>query len=254
MAMQQELYIAHEIQQSLLAPPDPAWPGLDVIAYCHPARQVGGDFYSYYIFESMPDQLEKYALAVGDVSGKGVSAALLMATSLSQFDAALALDFADPSQRLLYLDKVISTYTRARQQNCAMCYVEISVNKATGAALAQVVNAACIPPYIKRRSGVVEQPEIGGFALGQGLASETGYEQLSIDLAPGDMLILSSDGVVEANNEAGELLGFERLLTWVESGPAQEAQAMLNHLQESLKGFSGEAEQHDDLTLLVIRI
>ena len=256
--MQQELYIAQEIQQSLLAHPSPDWPNLEAICFCNPARQVGGDFYSYHVFTpgdaaSLP---HTYALAVGDVSGKGVSAALLMATSLSQFDASLALDFDSPIDRIAYLDKVISPYTRPREQNCALCYIELVLpaENVEAAGRLDIVNAGCIPPYIKRKHGPVEHPDIGGFALGQGLGSEAGYKQQTLSLQAGDIIVLTSDGVVEANNEAGDIVGFDYLTQIIQNGPTDSAAAMLEHVKDALAEFTGQAEQYDDMTIVVVRV
>lgn len=276
-AIQQELFIAHDIQQSLLPLPKPDWPNLDVICYSNSAREVGGDFYQYHVFEltsgenngdpvepaqsrlpNVSQIAEKYALAIGDVSGKGVSAALLMATSLSQFDASLSLNFS-PSERLVYLDRAISPYTKPRRQNCAICYVEImfghngTTDQQTAIYL-QAVNAGCIPPYVKRRTGEVESPEIGGFALGQGLGATLGYQELSLKLSQGDIIILTSDGVVEANNHQGDMLGFERLEAILQAGPTTSAEAMLEYLKGELFSFTADAEQHDDMTIVVVQV
>ncbi|MDM8526615.1 SpoIIE family protein phosphatase, partial [Anaerolineales bacterium HSG24] len=294
-AIQHELSIAHDMQESLLPDPYPEWPDIEVVCYSIPAKDVGGDFYQYHqfetfeVFETSKVLAQKYAFAIGDVSGKGVSAALLMATSLSQFDASLALDFM-PAERLAYLDKVISPYTKPRRQNCAMCYVELRIPRRGGFALKNeespvgeaqflidVVNAGCIPPYIKRADadGSVEFDEkMGGFSLGQGLGAKHGYQAHTIELSPGDMVILTSDGVVEANNEAGDMLGFDRLMEIVRdfepdtSFASQDlqgfknleglnldgAEAMLEHLKREVFAFTEGAEQHDDMTMVVVRV
>ncbi len=249
---------AHEIQQSLLPPPHPNWPHLDVICYNTPAREVGGDFYCYHTFESPVESIEKhnvkYALAIGDVSGKGVSAALLMATSLSQFDAALSLDFT-PTARLAHLDKMILPYTKPRGQNCAMCYIEISQKGDTPHNYElTVINAGGIAPYIKRHTGQVEEIEAGGFALGQGLGLELGYQKVKTDLVKGDTIILSSDGVVEAKNDNDQMFGFERLEQTIANGPTNSSEAMLNHLRANIKTFVNHTEPHDDLTMIIIKV
>lgn len=258
-AIQQELAIARDIQKSLLPPPRPNWSEIEVVCRSIPAHEVGGDFYRYHRFEEkgLPQGTAsngRYAIAVGDVSGKGVSAALLMATSLSQFDVALSLSLS-PARRMAYLDEVIAPYTRPRRQNCAMCYVEITppANRSEPGHL-QIINAGCIPPYIKRAAGPVEHPEIGGFALGQGLGAEKGYDQLQLNLTAGDLIILTSDGVVEAKNSRDELLGFDRLRQIIRQGPATDATALLEHISQEVIAFTGQAEQHDDMTLVVVRV
>lgn len=264
-AIERELTLAQEIQQSLLPPAHPDWLELDIVCFSTPAKEVGGDFYKYHRFENNSATASRqYAFAVGDVSGKGVSAALLMATSLSQFDASLSQPFK-PADRLAYLDRVISPYTQPRRQNCAMCYVELELNcrpqtdvqpetPSPNRCIIHIINAGCIPPYIKRTNGQVEQPEIGGFALGQGLGAELGYTPYSLTLSPGDLIILTSDGVVEANNDAGRMLGFKRLAEIVDDGPTDTAQGMLQYLTQEVLAFTGEAEPHDDMTIMVVRV
>jgi serine phosphatase RsbU (regulator of sigma subunit) len=116
------------------------------------------------------------------------------------------------------------------------------------------VNAGGIPPYLKRTDGSVEWGEVGGFALGQGLGAETGYQERSLALAKGDMLILISDGVVEANTSTNAIFGFERLEEALRTGPVSDIQGMLQHILDRIAAFVGEAEPHDDLTIVVIQV
>jgi serine phosphatase RsbU (regulator of sigma subunit) len=118
----------------------------------------------------------------------------------------------------------------------------------------KVANAGGIPPFIQRANGSVDFPEVGGFALGQGLGAKLGYTDLQLPLARGDLIILTSDGVVEAKNATGELWGFERLTQALARGPRASSQAMLDHLLRELKGFTGETEPHDDLTIMIAQI
>ncbi|MDM8520838.1 7TM diverse intracellular signaling domain-containing protein [Anaerolineales bacterium HSG6] len=267
--LQDQLIFARKIQEGLLLPPMPNWSNLETVCFTTPAREIGGDFYSYNKFVS-PKQFrasaQRYAVAVGDVSGKGVSAALLMAACLSQLEAMFAHDYT-PTERLVQLDEAILPYTKPRRQNCALCYTEFKVASDRYSTEVSIVNAGCIPPYIKRKNGSVEHPEIGGFALGQGLGAEFNYQQLTVDLQAGDMVILTSDGVVEANNDAEEMLGFERLEQILRQSPSDEqltymaklsdlsgAEAMLEYLKQELFAFTGNAEQHDDMTIVVVRV
>jgi serine phosphatase RsbU (regulator of sigma subunit) len=159
---------------------------------------------------------------------------------------------------MVYLDKAIETYTKSCRQNCALVYVELEmVSPLAGQGsqyLLHIVNAGCIPPYVRYRDGKVEQPEIGGFALGQGLGTLVGYQQHILELASEDIIILTSDGVVEAKNERGEMLGFERLEAIIRRGPITSAAAMLNHIKMHMQFFTQGVEQHDDITLVVVRM
>lgn len=247
--IQRELNIAHRIQQNLLPPSRPDWPTPDVVCFSTPAHDMGGDLYAYHAFDR-----NHIALTVGDVSGKGMPAALLMAVSLASLRAAILNNLA-PGELLVYLDHVIGLYTRATWQNCAMCYVEIVLDHtpATAATL-RAANAGCIPPIIRRDSGAVEWLDIGGVPLGVGLGAESGYTEAGVSLSRGDMVILTSDGVVEAQNGSRELFGFDRLERAIAGGPTTNAGAMLTHLQQHVARFTGHTETHDDITIVVVQV
>jgi len=256
--LQEDLALAYQIQQSLLPPPYPNWSQLDIACFTMPAREIGGDFYRYHAFHktSGTQPPNRYAFAVGDVSGKGTSAALLMAACLSQFDASLSKDMT-PEERLIYLDKAIFPYTNTGHQNCAMCYMEIDMadfHDASCQAALRVVNAGCIPPYIKRHDGSVEWIEIGGIPLGVGISHETGYYEYSTKLAKGDVLVLMSDGIVEAMNISKIMFGFNRLMKTIESAPHTRAIDLLEHVKQEIMTFIGDAEPHDDMTIMVVQI
>jgi sigma-B regulation protein RsbU (phosphoserine phosphatase) len=248
--LRRDLALAREIQKSLLPEPAPSWDGLRLRCYSNPALEIGGDFYTYRSSGNAKVLLSKYILAVGDVSGKGVSAALLMATTLSRFDASLALKLG-PAELLAHLDRAILPYTKSRRQSCALCYVEI-VGANTVRPLMRMANAGCIPPYLKHADGSVEWIETGGPPLGQGLGSRNGYREIVKPLLAGDMIVLTSDGVVEARDRADELFGFPRLFSAIEAGPAANPEAMLDHLKREVAAFVGDHEPHDDVTIAVL--
>lgn len=242
--LQDELALAHKIQQSILPPPFPNWPGLDVVCYSVPARELGGDFYAY---RARGDG--HFMVAVGDVSGKGLPAALLMATSVAHFDS--ILDAAlPPAETLSQLSRALIRYTKTTRQNCALCYLEID-----GLTL-HVANAGGIPPYIRRATGGVEALDVGGLPLGVGLGLQNNYnyQALSVSLLPRDLVILTSDGVAEANITTDHLFGFPRLEQAIANGPITNAQAMLEHLQYEVHTFIGKIEPPDDLTIVVLQI
>ena len=257
-AMQRELAIARSIQQSLLPSSRPAWEGLDMVCYTMPAREVGGDLYAYHRFEPVADvggepDPTTYALAVGDVSGKGTPAALLMAVSVASFRSFVEQRFC-PADFLGRMDKAIATYTHTTGQNCAMVYLELTSSAGPAPSRLRVVNAGCIPPLIKRRDGCVFWVDVGGFPLGSSMANTLGYQEQRLDLSPGDLVILVSDGVVEANNPAGELFGFDRMEQVAARGPTDTAEAMLNHIRAAVDTFVNGREPHDDMTIAVLRM
>ena len=260
LSIQRELGIAQEIQESLLPAPEPDWPDLELICYNSPAREMGGDLYDYHAFNHLTGQRpslfqsrSKYVVMVGDVSGKGVPAALLMAISLASFRS-IVTDALGPNDFLRRMDRTLADYTYRSHQNCAMVYLEITPPSGNQAGILRTANAGCVTPLVKRVDGTSEWVEVGGMPLGVGLGAQTGYKEISLTVDPGDMIILTSDGIVEANNEVGEMFGFQRLEAAVQAGPQSSAEDMLEHLIEAMAEFVGETEPHDDVTIMVVRI
>lgn len=241
--LQSELSLAREIQQSLLPPPRPDWPELDIYCYSIPAQEVGGDFYAYHSFA----ESDHFGVAVGDATGKGMPAALVMAVSLASFQSTVEQRLP-PSRLVAALDRAIVPYIRKEYQNCAFCYIELQ-----GATL-KVANAGGIQPAIRRRDRTVEWIDEGGPPLGIGLGAEEGYSETTVSLQPGDMLILLSDGVVEAMTTGREMFGFERLTETIAAGPTDGAETMVTHLRTTVSDFLAGAEPHDDLTIVVLRM
>jgi PAS domain S-box-containing protein len=263
--LQSELLLARKIQQSLLPPSDPQWKDIDVVCYSIPAYEVGGDFYAHYAFgdaskkdqptECSPDMSNRgqYALTVGDVSGKGMPAALLMAVSLASFQESIGQGL-QPEALLGYLDETIIPYTKTTIQNCALVYLELSLPQNNRHGLARFVNAGCITPIIRRANGAVEWVDVRGMPLGVGWGPSLGYQEVSLHVESGDMIILMSDGVVEARNPDNTLLGFDRFEELVLTGPQTSAADMMTHLQTEVTNFMGAAELRDDLTMVIVHV
>ncbi len=244
--LQRELILAQKIQRSLLPRLQPPRPSLDLAFYTAPAREVGGDFYAYQTFGAK-GAIDHLAIAVGDISGKGMPAALLMAVSLTALQAVITRP-VDPSALLAQLDRAVEPYTRATHQNCAMCYAVASRDSL------EVANAGCITPLIRRHDGTLEWVEAGGLPLGAGIEMESHYRQISLPVWPGDLVIFSTDGVVEAMNSQREMFSFERLEQAVAGGPSNGAAVMLDYLLAEVTAFTGGTEPHDDLTIVVLQV
>lgn len=250
--LQQELTLAHEIQNSLLPASEPEWVWPQLVCYSLSALDVGGDWYAYYHTQADQDtfdrQTARLAVAVGDVSGKGMPGALLMAVGVASYRSAV-MQHLSPSQLLTHLDNIISSYTRTTNQNCALTCLDITPNG--DGATVRAVNAGCISPLIKRQDGSCEWINVGGLPLGTPLSLS--YEEAVVQLATGEMIILVSDGVVEAFNSEEEMFSFERLEKTIASGPLTDADAMMAHLQIEIIEFM-DADPHDDLTIVVIQV
>ncbi len=247
-AIDQELKLAREIQHNLLPAASPEWSALDTVCYTASAHEMGGDLYTY-------EQLNpnKFALAVGDVSGKGMPAALLMSVSLASFRSMLDQQLP-PKELLAKLDKTLLGYTETTRQNCAFIYTEITLPNGTMSGCLQTANAGCIFPLIRRANGKIEWVEVFGLPLGVSLDLDFDYTDTDVELYPDDLIIFTSDGVVEAMNSDREMFGFVAFSQAVAAGPTASAQAMLDHLRREIENFVGEADPHDDLTIVVVKV
>ena len=201
-AAAQELHIARQIQASLLPQPSPLVAGLDVMAKSIPAHEVGGDFYDYYhLLSDFEDFAKGFAIAVGDVSGKGTPAALYMAVSSSAL-AAKARVTPDVGQLCDELNVMLYPRVALTHMNIALLYVYFSKQDYLPAEFnwtARIVNAGLIAPLL-RRNGYCDYLDVGGLPLG--VQPHTQYHHLEVPLQKGDWLVLCSDGIVEAMNAA----------------------------------------------------
>jgi len=240
--LQSEMGMAREIQQKLLPPPSPNWPDLDVICYTQPAREVGGDFYA---FIELDDR--RRGIAVGDVSGKGAPAAMAGALSVGLLQA-YAPNHPNPELLLSELNKDLCARLSSNHMNAACCYAIFDLSTLC----ITVANAGCMYPYLRRNG---RPQEISARGLPLGAWPEFDYTALTLELQPNDMIVFSSDGLVEAQNEQGELFGFERFQTELKNLPANiNAQAAVDHLVQLALNFTGPGDLHDDITILVARI
>jgi PAS domain S-box-containing protein len=253
LALQRELDVARHIQSSLLPSARIAWPNVDGVCYNAPAREVSGDFYTY---GTLSLSQGRRFVALGDVTGKGMPAALLMAISMSSFQAIIPQS-RDPSDLLRRLDQAIARYTRTTRQNCALTYVDIALTDThhpSDRAIMHTANAGGVPPLIRRAGGAVEWIDARGLPLGIELGAELGHTTTVCHLGAGDMVILTSDGVIEAMRPTGELFGFARLEQAAASGPDTSAEAMLEHLRTTVDTFAAGDESHDDVTIVILRV
>lgn len=234
-----ELEIARTVQRSLLPRRVPSCPDYDIAGASYSARQVGGDLYGYY---SRPD--DQLALAVGDVVGKGMPAALLMSACVTTLAAMIKVGLG-PGPTLSQTHQALQPYM-GHAQYAAVCLAYLDGPQV------RVANAGGMAPLVRdRRSTRVL--EASGLPLGTPLSDRQPYGEISVQLDPSDMLILSSDGIVEATNGQGELYGFERFVAAIASGPRENAEMMLVHLFAEVTAFAGEAEMHDDMTIVIAR-
>ncbi|MEO8659279.1 MAG: SpoIIE family protein phosphatase [Bryobacteraceae bacterium] len=236
--LRRELEIARDVQQRLFPKKPPQVEGLDLAGACLPAQSVGGDYFDFLVGPN-----GELGLAVGDVSGKGVPAALLMAGLQASLRGLSAAGLQDLGDLLTKLNRLI--YDLTPTSRFATFWYGL-YDPASGRL--RLASAGHNPALLLRRSGELEWLTTGG--IGLGLSSRSTYCQSEVVLAPGDRLILYTDGVTEAMNETYEEFGDQRLVAAVRSAPVAGAGAMLAHIMSEVRAFAGATPQHDDITVV----
>ncbi|MBI4419043.1 MAG: SpoIIE family protein phosphatase [Ignavibacteriales bacterium] len=240
--LEDELKIAREIQQGLLPQTLPAIGGYDLAAANVSSKQVGGDYY-----DVIRRSDTEYVIAIGDVSGKGTPAALLMASIQAALRALVPLlhDLPEATGRMNDLacentggDTFITFFwgiiDTARHQ-------------------LRYVNAGHNPPFLIRKDGSVIRLQKGGLILGM-MKTKRPYEEGEVELKAGDLLFLFTDGVSEAMNARGEDFTEERLESILKSVGGSPAREILQHVRMHVQEFSKGTQQSDDITMLVVNV
>lgn len=237
---ERELELATEIQQRFQPSAPPVLEGYEFQGISFSCYEIGGD---YYDFIQKPDN--KIMVALGDVSGKGTAAALLM----SSLHAAIHAQVAAKNT----LDEMISAVNEYLAENTpANRFVTLFVAELDPAASdVRFINAGHNPPLLCHADGTIEQLEAGGLPLGIMPFSE--YEAGSVSLDHGDALIIYSDGVSEANNLAGEEFGLERLSEVIRANIGSSASRIRDRVEQALSQFTGSAPANDDITLVIVK-
>lgn len=239
--IERELAIARQVQHGLFPEEHPSGPGWEAAAEFRPARELGGDLYDFYDLEE-----GLLGVALGDVAGKGVPAALYGAFA-SGAVRARAFERLSP-QNLLYR---VNRTLRKRGMEGLFCTLAFAVFDFR-ARRARVANSGLpYPLRYQAASGRCERIELAGLPLGA--LDDSTYDERELPLAPGDVFVFYSDGVVEAARE-GEEYGIERLSALVERQAGAGAAALGEAIVRDVHAFLGEAEPADDLTLVVVRV
>lgn len=266
------LRLARDIQMGLL-PGAPPWTHdtLSVQATSVPASEVGGDFYSYL---ALPDG--RAAISIGDISGKGVGAALFMALTSSMVESQ-ARQATNPSDVLSSLNRLLRPRLQLNHMNAAILYAIFDLHNHT----MTVANAGMIAPLLIRNgNGIVHETlpnekqqkqqkqrkqqenantqhasqfvEVGGLPVGS--MTNALYTDVTVPLEPGDTLLFMSDGIVEAHNQDGEMFGFERIEQVVNGlSYGDNLTLLIDVMLKEVQDFIGDTEQHDDITIVAVR-
>jgi serine phosphatase RsbU (regulator of sigma subunit) len=237
--LEHELRVARSIQQASLPKEVPQLEGWQISPYYQPAREVGGDFYDFHLLSE--DQL---GVVVGDATGKGVPAALVMSTTCGMLQlAAQALD-SSPGEVLERVNETL--LSRIPSNMFVTCFYAILEPKS---GCLRYANAGHDLPYL-HRNGEAEELRARGMPLG--LMPGMSYEEKETILEAGDSALFYSDGLVEAHNPEGEMFGFPRLRALI--AQHAEGEPLVDFLMDELRTFTGEGwEQEDDITLVTLQ-
>ncbi|MGA8878139.1 MAG: PP2C family protein-serine/threonine phosphatase [Candidatus Korobacteraceae bacterium] len=244
--MKRDLQIAKDIQAWLLPAVPPAIQGLQIAFTTRPANTVAGDYYDVFARPAAGGQGETVLIAIADVAGKSVPAAMLMAT----FQASLKTLSATPGT-LTELVSRMNRYACTNSQNGRRFTTTFIAEYDPATRLLTYVNAGHNSPILRRQSGVIERLQVGGVPLG--IMEEAAYESGTVTLQTGDWLVIFTDGVVEAENNTQQEYSEERLLAMLHSGVALTPPEMLNSIMIDLDRFVGNAPQHDDVTCMLLK-
>jgi serine phosphatase RsbU (regulator of sigma subunit) len=237
-----ELEFARAIQTASLPAVFPPWPDLhdfDIYASMHTAKEVGGDFYDFFLVG------DKLAFVMADVSGKGIPAALFMMTARTQIKNHI---LSEPDLATAF-NKVNDALCENNEENMFVTVFAGLLDYKTG--VLEFINAGHNKPLLRHGGSYTWLKEISGMPMGYMEGQH--YKLKTTQLEPGDMIYTYTDGVTEAVNENKELYSDPRLLEFVNSHPTEDVKELLESVLADVKQFAGTAEQADDITMLAVR-
>ena len=237
-----ELEIARGIQQRLLPQMAPKIEGMDLAAHNEPAREVGGDFYDF-----IPVMEDNLGLVIADVSGKGMPAAMFMGLSRTIIRASATGDPA-ATNAIKQANELI-----CRDSTSGMFVTLFYGVLNTRWRRLRYVNAGHNPPMVFTK-GSDEAVFLRAKGIALGVAYEIDLEELSIDLASGDILVMYTDGITEAINEQEEAFGLKRLIQVILTHRDLSSQAIIDQVQREVISFAGSQPQFDDITLMILKL
>jgi phosphoserine phosphatase RsbU/P len=244
--MKRDLQIAREIQTWLLPGAAPQIPGLAVAYATRPANTVAGDYYDVFPRPGRTNEENRVVLAVADVAGKSIPAAMLMATFQASLKTLSTAHVALPE-----LAANMNRYACGNSQGGLRFTTAFLAEYDPIRRTVDYINAGHNNPILRRANGQIERLDVGG--LPYGILPDAKYESATVTLAPGDWLIVFTDGLVEAENASQDEYGEARLLAAIEAGKASEPAEMLKRFMSELDLFVGNTPQHDDVTCLLLK-
>jgi phosphoserine phosphatase RsbU/P len=244
--MKRDLQIAKEIQTWLLPGTPPQIPGLAIAYSTRPANTVAGDYYDVFPRPGRTNAENRVVLAIADVAGKSIPAAMLMATFQASLKTLSTAQVALP-ELAANMNRYACTNSQGGLRFTTAFLAEYdAVNRTL-----DYINAGHNNPILRRASGLIERLDVGGLPFG--ILPEVKYESAQVTLAPGDWLVIFTDGLVEAENARQEEYGEARLLSAIEANRSVEPSEMLNRMMSELDLFVGMTPQHDDVTSMLLK-
>jgi serine phosphatase RsbU (regulator of sigma subunit) len=244
--MEKDLSFARDIQMSMLPESCPTIEGYHIAASSTPAREVSGDFFDFIDIDE-----GKIGFVIADVTGKSVSGALVMTAAKSVFRL-LSEEKLSVGDIMIRANKQIKKdITKAKGMFVALLYAELNVaDKSLGLCSAGQTQ----PILLSAKTGEATLIETEGDAFPLGIIDFAEYQETKLQLDSGDLVVFYTDGVVEALNKKGKMYGFERFLEVIKDNSGLDADIFLEKLIDDVNRFVGKAEQHDDLTIVVIKV
>jgi phosphoserine phosphatase RsbU/P len=244
--MKRDLQIAREIQTWLLPGAPPQIPGLAITYATRPANTVAGDYYDVFPRPGKTNEENRVVLAVADVAGKSIPAAMLMATFQASLKTLSTAQVALPE-----LAANMNRYACSNSQGGLRFTTAFLAEYDAAHRTVHYINAGHNNPILRRASGQIERLDHGGLPFG--IMPDATYEAGDVTLAPGDWLVIFTDGLVEAINAREEEYGEIRLLTALEAGKSLSPSDLLKRLMTDLDLFVGNTPQHDDVTCMLLK-
>jgi sigma-B regulation protein RsbU (phosphoserine phosphatase) len=245
--MKRDLQIAREIQTWLLPGAPPQIPGISIAYTTRPANTVAGDYYDVFPRPGKTNEENRVVFVVADVAGKSIPAAMLMATFQASLKTLSTAQVALPE-----LVANMNKYACSNSQGGLRFTTAFLAEYDTARRVLTYINAGHNNPILRRSNGLIERLDVGGLPLG--IQSEAKYESASVTLAPGDWLIIFTDGLVEAENARQDEFDEPRVLSALEACASGTPKELLDRLMAQLDLFVGSTPQHDDVTCMLLKV
>jgi len=252
--LEREIEIAREVQERLFPQTFPIVAGVEMAAHCRPAQAVGGDYYDLIAIRdgSLAEShgCGRLGIAIGDVSGKGMSAALLMASLHASLRSQILSGAGDLGMKMANINRLLYDASGSNRY-ATFFYAELDCDSRT----LHYVNGGHNPPAVLRKEdGAWRVFRLGDGGPVIGLLADAAYKEQKLQLLPGDILLAFTDGISEAMNAAEDEWGEDRLIAEAQAHADVNAEELMQRLFRAADAFAAGTPQHDDMTIVVLRL